>query len=144
MSEFDLLTKALGDGQWLALAAVSATVIIRVYRNPGVQGILPESMQWGNLPKWVRLTIVFLASFTVTWATSIVTGGTSEGALAAAIPVALGAVATHKATKAIGHNHTARQIKKKGPAYEPGSLRTSLDIVLPMGRKQMDEAKRNA
>jgi hypothetical protein len=122
-------------------AAGSVVVAIRWYRSAAVQAILPAAIKWHNLPQLARYAVVFGASLLASWAAAIASGQGHMAAMVAAIPVAAGALSTHKATRAVGYRQTARAIERKGASYEPGSIRTGLGVVFPVDRKAVDKAR---
>jgi hypothetical protein len=139
--DIQALIEAYGDGGWLAVAAMTVTVAVRVWRKPAVQGRLPAKLRWKVIPPLAQWGIIGLGALIASVLTGLAAGVGWSAALSAAVPVALAAVCGHKATKAVGHARTAKVVEdaaRRGLKYEPGSIRRALDVVLPLDRKVID------
>lgn len=135
------LADSYQHGGWFALIAGLIAFVIRIYRSPQVQGLLPDGGRWEALPKLARQGIVFLLAFISTWITARIGGQGFWAALIAAFPVAFGAIAAHKFTKAIGHEQTRKRIRQD-PEYAPSRVRRSLRTVLPIDDRAITEARK--
>lgn len=136
----EMLSSAIeAGGTWYAVAVAVVVVIVRIYRQPAMQGLLPPESRWDALPKLARLVIVLVVALGAAWVAALLAGQSPLAALLAALPVALSAVATHKVTQAIGYAHTSAQTRKD-LGYKPGSIRTALDPILPIDRERVERA----
>lgn len=138
----DLLGLGWAGADWYGAAIVVVVVVIRWLRKPLVQRVLgwiSPVLLWASWPGWVRKVAILLGSLSTSLLASLGAGQTWTAALAAALPVALGAVVAHKATKMVGHGLTHSALAKDLAAYRPGSLRTSLDVLglLPLNHKAL-------
>lgn len=123
---------AEGKPGWYGLAASLVVLAVRAYRTEVVQCMLPRNRRWVHLQPWVRYAVVFGASLLSALVAARLAGQSWMAGALAALPVAVAAAAGHKVTKAAGYAQTARRIAKQGLAYEPTSLRTSLELLLPI------------
>lgn len=137
MTDLETLREAYQNGGWIALAAVAVTIALRLYRKPQIQGLLPPTWQWKAMPLWMQWLVVFVCALVASWLGGIANGVPVWAALLAAVPVALGAICGHKVTKTLGHAHTDAQVEKHGLAYQPGSIRTALDLVFPLDHHKL-------
>jgi len=159
MADFELLRASWDCLGWYGLVIGAIVIGIRQLRKPAVQGILGRVsvyLQWAGWPLWVRLALICASAGGGVALTTLVAGQGWIAAAVAALPVALGAIGTHKVTKAVGHAATLFAAIKGDPvappllqagrkaAYRPGSLRTTLDSlgVLPLDHKTIKRWER--
>lgn len=128
---FAVLKEAYDKSGWLGLAAVALTICVRVYRFDLVQNLLPEKFKWDNLNSWSKRGIVF-ATAGIGAALAALAGGMSwAAALAAAIPVAFGAMGVNWGTKKTGEVLHVKATGKN-PEYEPSPFRKSISLLVPI------------
>jgi len=143
MPPVDVAIESLRAGApWYGAAVGATTLLIRAYRTPTIQAALPLGVRWSRLPRIVRQLTVAVAAAATSWLASLASGQPPRAALVAALPVALGAIGAHKATKAAGHAHTRRALAVEGATYEPGAVRKAVSPVLPICHKRIDIMRR--
>lgn len=120
-------------GLW-CIPVVAVMLGVRLYRMPQVQDSLHPRWQWATWPRWAQWGLIGVGSLAASVATGLVSGVGWTAALMAAVPVALGAIAGHKGTKAIGHTmHKAALLDD--PAYEPSPFRSAASLVVPLDHR---------
>jgi hypothetical protein len=143
MDDAQLIADAMGAGvAWYGVAAACVTVCIRLLRRPVVQRLLPHAVRWASLPAPAQWAIVGLTAAGASWVTSLIAGHPPGAAALAALPVALAAVGGHEGTRACGYLDTRRRIKRAAD-YRPGSIRTTLDVVLPIDHRALRDRDRD-
>ena len=113
------LAPRLFSGELPAYAAL-AMVLVRLFRLPGLQAVLPSWLRWPTHPLF-GFGIVVVVTFLVCLLGGVVTGLGWSGAAMAALPLALGAKFLHQGTQAIGQGQAP---------YEP-SISRPMSIVFP-------------
>ena len=90
-----------------AVAAIVAALwgAVKVFRLAPIQGLLPEKARWANLPKWLRVVLVWGIPVIATAITSIASGlgaSATVGACVAALVAAMAAGGIDGAQTALG------------------------------------------
>jgi len=150
----EVIGEACAGKRWHALAVAIVVVVVRLYRRPDVQALVPASLRWNRIAFPWRLLLVFGAAAGSSLVTGILGGQTIGAVVLTAVSVGIAAVGAHKVSKAAGHAQTSVALRKSGPLYKPGSIRTALEPVFPIDRRAIElerglaatraRAKRNA
>lgn len=134
----ELLAEATGPGAaWYTVAVAVVVISIRLARRPAVQQTLPEWLRWRAFPRPLRVAIVFANAVGASWIASVIAGQSLWSALLAAIGVGCTAIAGHEVSKRIGYGDTSAKLRQYGSTYEPGSIRTALETIVPIDWKKI-------
>jgi hypothetical protein len=139
----DLLRQGWSMAGWFGFVIAGLVLIIRWLRKPLIQhalGYISPRLKWSKWPKWVRRVFVLFGAFVGAIFTAVLGGQSIMAAIVASLPIAIGAMGTHKITKAVGHHLTNTGMAKDPARYRSGSLRTSLDVIglLPINHKMLN------
>ena len=141
MSEFQeilqwgLVTfKVLAGFGPLGAASLCLMLAIRFYQTESIQQMLPARMRWSNLSQLAKLLIPVGGSLLA--ALLAMLGGASASLILPFVGVvAVGSIAGHHATKALGSAMYNAEVKKN-PFYEPSPFRALSSIVVPLPKIQ--------
>ena len=109
----------IASGELPAYAAL-AMLLVRLFRLPGLQAVLPSWLRWPT-HSLLGFGLVVVVTFVVCLVGGVVTGLGWSGAALAALPLALGAKLMHQGTQALGQGQAP---------YEP-SISRPMSIVFP-------------
>lgn len=93
------ITSAYQHGGVLALIGAVVALLVRLYKMPWLQDLLPPRAKWKGWPKWAKLLTVGAAAFLLAFLTALGTGMGWVAALTGAVSSALAAVGFDQATK---------------------------------------------
>lgn len=122
------------DVKNMATYSTLAMLVIRALRSEDVQEILPDRLKWPK-SSLAGKGIALLFSLLITVVGALFAGSSLQGALLMALPVALGAIAGHKGTQALGAEVRAPAPSEVDPGLQVQNKRSlvvkALDLALP-------------
>lgn len=128
-------------GAQMPFAAAAGTVLmllLRLYRLPALQNLLPKRARWDALHPYAKVGLPFAVALVGSLLVSLGSGAAVLSSFPAALMAALGAIGLHHVTKAAGQASTNMALKAEGPSYTPSPFRRAASIVVPLGKIPQD------
>lgn len=89
---------------WMGAAAGAVWLFVKLWKSGTVDrwlGAMIPGLRFGSWVRWVRLLAVVILSFAAAILSGIATGKTLVQSIAAAVPVAMGAISWHEALQTL-------------------------------------------